>query len=461
MLKAIFYLSLMALALIATLRSPLAGAVACLLGYLVNPTVFNLPDGGFRYQLAVTAAFLISCALHRPRGPNPVAGENWVLKALWVFVALGALSSTWAVVSSQQALDAIYEVFKTVLMVSLMVRVIRDSRSMGIIMMACMVGVWHASILHIFGVRFGYVSAAFGRENGVLPDAQTSVLILFIPSMLVLGMLGTRSERLLAWAALPFALDSVVETYERTGLVALCFQLCLILLFLPRRIALRLTPVMAIGVALFLFRFTPEDYWTKMTTILAPHEEASANSRLVINDASWRMLQDYPMGVGYRNYLDVSPRYLGAQLLTGGRRSAHNSFFSVVCETGVFGFAVWVVAFGGTIWMLRGIRKRSNAAKPSRVAVYAMGLEIGLYGWLAGGWFQAYHEVDPAYWFVALAVALRRIQAQEQCTAMQDPGSGLECVSESNVDSDLSPKEAHARFAGALRLGLTAPSGTA
>ncbi len=119
-----------------------------------------------------------------------------------------------------------------------------------------------------------------------------------------------------------------------------------------------------------------------MSTIEAPTEEASANSRFVIASASLRMLADYPMGVGYRNYPDVSPRYLDTTFLTHGRRSAHNSFFSVACETGYLGFAVWISAFAGAIWLCRRIRKAANFSRLTQVDIYAMGIEIGLYGWL-------------------------------------------------------------------------------
>ena len=69
-------------------------------------------------------------------------------------------------------------------------------------------------------------------------------------------------------------------------------------------------PVVLVGIALFVFRLAPADYWARMQTIEAPTQESSANSRFLIANASLQILADYPMGVGYRNYPDVSPRYL-------------------------------------------------------------------------------------------------------------------------------------------------------
>jgi hypothetical protein len=43
------------------------------------------------------------------------------------------------------------------------------------------------------------------------------------------------------------------------------------------------------------------------------------------------------------------------------------------------------------------------------LANYALGLEVGLLGWCAYGLFQTEHEVDPAYWFAAMAVIIYRL----------------------------------------------------
>jgi O-antigen ligase len=189
-------------------------------------------------------------------------------------------------------------------------------------------------------------------------------------------------------------------------------EAALLLFILPRRITLRLLPGLALVAGLFLFVFTPKEYWHWMNTIQTPTQEGSANSRFAVTDASMRMFLDYPMGVGYRNYRLVSPRYLDPIYLDNGKRSAHNSFFTPLCETGVLGFLAWFTAFGGSAWILRRIRRQADRSRPLSIEVYAMGLEIGLYGWFAAGMFHDLHNVDPAYWFVAVTVAMVRLHAR-------------------------------------------------
>jgi hypothetical protein len=415
MLKLAFYLGLTILGISATLWNPLYGAVACILSYLFNPVAIAMDTGGFRFQLWVTIAFLISIVLHRPKPAGADAPTGHVLVGMWLFVALCAASAAWAVASSQSAMDQSYEMFKRALATALMCRLVRSERDMVWLIWACLIGVCHASVLHVFGGRLGWIPLSESREYGVLPIGQTAVLILFVPMLAVLGAMGRGVERIASWCILPFVLDSIVNTYQRMGIVVLVVEVVLLAIYLPRRIVIRFAPIAAVVGCLFVIRFMPPQYLNWVATIQKPHEEASANSRLVINRASLQMFLDYPLGVGYRNYLLVSPRYLPAELLDHGLRSAHDSFFAVLCELGVQGLLAFLWTFGGGIVLMRRVRKRSDKADPGRLELYALGIELGLYGWLVGGIFHDLHNVDPAYWFVGFAVAITRLRRASEC----------------------------------------------
>lgn len=430
MLKAIFYIGLTLLGVLATLITPFAGVVTGIESYMMNPpAITGGDDGGFRYQLVATVALLISFLIYRPKPVAEIGREVWIMRLLWIFVAIGALSSLWAVVSSDLAINTLYELLKTVIFVAIMVRLVRDERHLSFVVTALIVGAFHAGFMHILGIQWGYVYRGFGREVGVLPDAQTGVMILFVPLLVVTAIYGSRFQKVLAWCAMPFVLDSIVNSYERTGLAAIALQALLLLFYLPRRITFRLLPALLVAGGLLIFRFTPPDYWEKMGTILHPHEEASANSRFVVNAASWQMIRDFPWGVGYHNYPFVSPRYLPDEFLTSvGEervRAAHNSFFTVLCDTGVEGFTVWILAIGGALLLLRRVRKNIKASAMTSLDAYSIALELGLYGWLLGGWTQDYQEVDPAYWFIGLSVVLirlaRRRAAQAVVAAPEQP----------------------------------------
>lgn len=427
MLKLTFYLGLTGLGAVATFWDPLYGAVGCVLAYLLNPVAIAMDTGGFRFQLWITIAFFVSMLLFRPKPAGVEAPTGHVLAGMWIFVALCSASAAWAVVSSQSAIGDSYEMFKRALLAALMCRLVRSERDIVWLIWACLIGVFHASLLHIFGGRLGWIPAAENREFGVLPLGQTANLILFVPMLVVLSIMGRGKERLASWCILPFVLDSIVNTFQRMGFVVLVAEAFLLAIYLPRRIVLRLAPVVAVIGCLFVIRFMPPEYRSWVATVEAPHEEASANSRFVIDRASIQMFLDYPLGVGYRNYLLVSPRYLPPEFLDHGKRSAHNSYLAVLCELGVQGLLAFLWTFGGAIVLLRRVRKASNREEPDRLELYAFGIEVGLCGWLIGGLFHDLHNVDPAYWFVAFGVALTRLKSVglDSEEAVSDPTDHL------------------------------------
>jgi len=196
--------------------------------------------------------------------------------------------------------------------------------------------------------------------------------------------------------------------------LGMLIEALMLLLLLPKRIVIRFLPALGMIAGLLFFRLAPADYWNWMSTIKAPQQEASAASRFVLTETSLKILADYPMGVGYKNYQFVSPNYLDPSLLSNGRRSAHNSFFAILCEAGPFAFFFWLVAFAGALVIMRRVRKSAEPRSPTSIQVYAMGMEVGLYGWLVGGLFHDVHDVDPAYWFVALSIVVYRLNCCSQ-----------------------------------------------
>src|SRR5262245_49640975 len=118
-MKILVYLLLMAApALVGVLRSPFLAALSCVLAYLLNPVIFT--EDEIRFQLFSNGAFLLSCIVNGTSGVPAVGKEGIVLRLLWAFVGIAALSSTWAVVSGQLAVDTSWEVAKTMIFASLL-----------------------------------------------------------------------------------------------------------------------------------------------------------------------------------------------------------------------------------------------------------------------------------------------------------------------------------------------------
>jgi hypothetical protein len=420
MLKTLLYGTLGIVGVIAALMSPLAGAVAVIEAYMMNPVVFSPDLVTVRFQFAVTAAFLFGLLLHQPKGVAKVGSEGRLILVLCAFALLAVTSSLWAVMSSRVAYASAINLCKTILVACLIPLAIENERGMRIVLWACVIGAAHAAFMHVVGGNLEYIEAWRLEEFGILPDGQASVMVFFLPAVVMLAVYAEKvSWRILCWLAVPIVIDSVVNTYQRAYFVALAAEAVCFLIFLPKRIVIRLLPLGIVAVLLFVFVFTPPTYWDWMNTITDYENEGSASSRIVLLKASLQMFSDHPIGVGYDNYSLVSYRYLDPSFVQRDRsgratKAGHNSFTMVACETGVFGIALYLLSFGGAWWLLRMVRKRSREGSISEIEAFAMGLEIGLIGWAAGGMFHSDHEMDPAFWAVGFAVVLTRLQYWQQ-----------------------------------------------
>jgi len=430
MLKSILYLFLLVLGLGATLSSSLWGAVTVILAFLLNPIVLAREIPLLRYQFYATIAFILSIMMNPIRPLQSTSADRLVFRSLWTYVAICYLSSIWAV-KTYWSYEHAYNFSKTVLVAWLLTKVVNNERGIHILIIACLIGAFHATFMHTFGIDLGWVSQRHGGEFGVLPTAQAPVMVLFLPLFVLIAIFGrNRFENLLGWVSLPIVLNSIVESYQRAYFVGLLAEGIYLLVFLPKRITLRLAPALVAAVLLYVFVLTPENYWSWMDTINSPTEEGSANSRFDLYKGSAQMLSDHPMGVGYRCYLFESHKYLPERLEDpDGTLSAHSSICTVACETGILGFSLWITSIGAALWLLRKIRKAADLSNPSQIDIFAMGIEIGLYGWFVGGLFHSDHEVDPTYWFLAFAVVLYRLRFA--------PGNKYDKHRELDDDSDL------------------------
>jgi hypothetical protein len=416
MLKTLLYGSIASLGVIVALFSPLYGAVAVIESYMLHPTIYSPELKTVRLQLVTALAFLVGYVVHAPRGLPRVDDEAKLFRIMCLYTGLALASSVWAVRYPDIAFSFAFGLAKTVFVTLLLVNVAKSPRDVSTLLWAILIGVSHAAFMHTIGAKLGYLPEDLHRdEHGALPDFQGSIMVMFFPSFLLVGLFcKSWWKRSFCLLSLPLIADSIVNTYQRTFVVAAAVQGLYLLINAPGRAKVKIAAVMAAGAVTAAALFMPEDYWQRLQTIKTYKSEASAASRFTIADASMRMLKDYPFGVGFRNYQYVSRNYLPGDSLTfdpktGERvRAAHNTWFAVACDTGILGIFLFCATFFGTWRLLRKTRLISRADPYDELALITFGLETGLIGWAVAGLFQTLSEDDPVFWTVALAVLLYR-----------------------------------------------------
>ena len=238
------------------------------------------------------------------------------------------------------------------------------------------------------------------------------------------------------WAVLltiPFIANAIVQTESRGAFLGAACGGLTYYIFAPRDYRKML---IALGAMAFcvLLAYAPAAYWERMRTIEAVQSDdaeidRSAESRMVIIAAQWRMFLDHPQGLGFNTTAHLSPLYLDVQWLTAGEgqdraifgaRSSHNTVMSVVVDQGVPGIILMIIA-GFSIASMMGTLRRIKVTPETRnLALMRASICGSLVSVFVSGLFTDYIKAEVQLWCIALLVASIEIARRHQMAPVDD-----------------------------------------
>ncbi|MDZ7265873.1 MAG: O-antigen ligase family protein [candidate division KSB1 bacterium] len=417
-IRALLAIVLLLLSLAWTLRRPFVGVCVNVLLFHLNLRALGAGLENIRFQFYATIVLFISYFINYEQLHAQPAITRPPMRWLYAFTAMTFITSMWAVASPAHAFDSAFEFSKIVLFVWLMTQIIKTEHELRILMYVIIAGCWYTSFMAQWGVEWDLIDEI---EVGVATGGTGTHLMMFLPLMILLAIYGAWKERLFVIFVIPFVLNFLPNTEEgmRSTFLTLVVTVALLFLLAPGSMRWKALPPILVGGLLFVFVLTPPGYFEYMTTILDPSSENSAASRSVINQASFEILKDYPMGIGYDNYPMVSLKYLPEEALSNlGTRDAHNSFLKVATEFGIIGFLIWITTALLTWTHFRKIRKTlQNGVPPTMLQLCALSFEIALIGVAPGMWTHNYNQLDSLYWLVALSGIMYNLHLQTNTAA--------------------------------------------
>ncbi|MCK6558257.1 O-antigen ligase family protein [candidate division KSB1 bacterium] len=420
--RALIAIVLLLFSLAWTLRRPFVGVCVNVMLFHLNLRALGAGLENIRFQFYATIVLLISYFINYEQLHAQPTATRPPMRWLYAFTAMTFITSMWAVASPAHAFDSAFEFSKIVMFVWLMTQIIKTERELRILIYVIIVGCWYTSFMAQWGVEWDLIDDV---EVGVATGGTGTHLMMFLPLMILLAIYGEWKERLFVILVIPFVLNFLPNTEEgmRSTFLTLVVTVVLLFLLAPGSMRFKALLPMTVGGLLFIFVLTPPGYFEYMTTILDPSTESSAASRDIINRASFEIIKDYPMGIGYDNYPDVSLKYLPEEVLSNvGVRDAHNSFLKVATEFGVVGFLIWITAALVTWIHFRKIRKTlQNGVPPTALQLYALSFEIALIGVAPGMWTHNYNQLDSLYWLVALSGIMYNLHLQSTAAAVPAP----------------------------------------
>lgn len=279
-----------------------------------------------------------------------------------------------------------------------------------------------------------------GKNDNPVPFLGDNNLVAVGMSML-LPMVGSLAATSTGWMKRGFQFLSIgvmyraISTYSRGGLLAVGAVGALYFWRSPNK--LRTVIAFAIAVAVIL-PVLPQAYWDRMSTITASGEERdeSSQGRLHFWKVATAMAIDRPLtGVGFRGYEPNYNAYDSSGGYYGGGRAVHSSWFGILGDLGLPGFALFMTIFVTSWWAFRRIRLMARRGEVSEsMGKYAIGMEAALIAFGVGGSFVSYMYNEMLWHFFALSMALEHVAVTQAAALRARPS-----VEATTAQAPLSP----------------------
>jgi O-antigen ligase len=411
--------------LMALFKHPRFGMLAYLMAFYVHPPSrwwnYALPE--IRWSLLASIVTVIAIFLHLPKNPDQ---RPWLSTRA---ARLLLLLTAWMWIQNLWGLDAEETFFISVLYGKFLIlfyfiyRLADSGENIRWLMLAHLAG-----CLYLGVVALG--TDVSGRLDGVggpgIDDSNTLSLHLvtgaLCGAMLILVERGWRLY--FSVVAMAFTLNTIVLCGSRGAFLALVCGFLVLAFLKPAEFKRRFYFLAALGVVMFLF-VASATFWNRISALTeaatgATELDRSAEGRLEIIRAQWKMAARYPWGTGHRGTLALSRQYLDDKYLAtdsqgvAQTRASHNTFMTALVEHGVPG-AIAFIAF--VLWGRRAVRvvASSPLGRNPITKSYTAAVAAGLLSLLVSGMFVDCMIVEVTIWLFAILAALESMAfADEQ-----------------------------------------------
>ncbi len=248
----------------------------------------------------------------------------------------------------------------------------------------------------IFALGTGFQHRVWGPDNTFYDGNNEIALALnMVLPLLLLSARETESKnlRLLFYATFVLSICSIISSWSRGGLLALCVVLgCIVLTGRRKWLSV---PLVLLAVT-FALPNLPEGWFDRMHTIKTYEEDESAQGRF----KAW----DYAMDKAAANPLSGG----GFETFRGAYVDAHSAYFEVLGEHGYIALFLWLSLLFGTILSLQRLRNQVLIYDELVwVRDYARAVQISLLGYTTGGAFLGVAYWDILYHLIAICVLMK------------------------------------------------------
>jgi O-antigen ligase len=401
---------------LAVVRHPIFGLYAYVAVFYLHPPSrwwgSFLPD--LRWSLLAGVVTLL-CVMRLPSQPDrqPWYG-NAAAKVLIAYTIWLWIQNFWALDPAEQ-MEASILFTKYVLLFYLFYRLADNPtdlrRLLWVHFAGCVYLGWLAFSSDSGGRLEGVGGPGIDEANALGMQLDTGVVV---GAMLLLT--GSKYERIASLLGMPFVLNGVVLTGSRGAFIAMLFAGVVLTVMKPHQFRKAFYTLAALGLVLFGV-LASTVFWERMGTITTAVEnpdemDTSAESRLAIAAAQWRMTLRYPFGSGHRGTAALSLQYIEDKYLSrtadsteGLARSSHNTFMTALSEQGFIGAFMFVVMLYWCVKTTRSLRRYTRTSEETRFIGDVAAIAAALMAIFIAGMFVDYLKAEVQIWMMGLLAA--------------------------------------------------------
>jgi O-antigen ligase len=306
-----------------------------------------------------------------------VRPPNAALALAVSFVAWSALTYLWSI-DRRASLGRAVTLAELVAMAWLIWDSCRDRVRQRLLLQAYVCGALVAAISTY--IRFAQGKQTYWRRYaapGFDPNDCGLILALSVPIALYLALQGSSRMRWVWHTAMVLTLGAILLTASRTALVA-TFVAAGFSLWTWRQasVSQRAATLLLPFVLIFgLFAFAPAPARQRLATLPTELTRGTLHNRTTIWKAGVRVLRQRPiLGIGSGAYPEAVRPTLGKPGVADHFYVAHNTFLSVLVETGAIGFGLYALLLGALAIFVWTFQPAERALWTIMLLVWACGV---------------------------------------------------------------------------------------
>ncbi len=267
--------------------------------------------------------------------------------AMAAFIVWSAFTYSWSL-APDWTQEKVYTYFQLFAMAWLIWELGRDDREQRLLMQAYVLGTFvsSADTISNYALRHQTYYLRYAT-TGFDPNDLGLTLALSLPLSYYLVLRSTRSMAWIYRIQMAAAIFTILLTASRAAWIASIVGLALVpwTFHVLGRSARIVTLALGSIVLLGAVSFVPASSWARIATIHSEVSEGTLNKRTMIWGAGLTVLREHPFrGVGVGAFPAAVESILGTE--TGMTFVAHNSFLSVLVESGAVGFLCFFALLG-------------------------------------------------------------------------------------------------------------------